>query len=268
MVAEVEKAAEPSRLAEALAWPDQVRAVTIVDQATYDTVAGLKLNLAAFRKTIVEEFKVMKDAAYKAHKAVCDKESDHLKPIVEAEELAVSAIKKWSAEQERLRLAEQRRIDAENRAREEEGRKRREAEAAAIRAEDERRAAELCAKDEEARLQRAYEAEAAGASAGELMEIINTPVVEVPEVLPVEAYMEPAPISIPQVAAPTYEKQKGLGISTRWGARVFSIKDLCRAVADGKAPENFVMPNMPALNARAKSDQTGMNVPGVRAVKE
>ncbi len=265
MVAELE--VTPS-FPEALTWPERAKSIAIRDQESYDLAANMKMDLAALRKKIVEEFAPMKEAAHKAHKAITTKENEYLAPIEQAEKLLVGTLKAWTAEQERLRIAEQRRMEAEARAREEEDRQRRIAEAAAIRAEDERRAAELRRQDEEARLAAALEAQVVGASEETVAVILETPVIDVPEVAPVEAYMEPAAMVIPQVAAPTYERAKGLGISTRWGARVFSIKDLCRAVADGKAPENFVLPNMPALNARAKSDQTGMNVPGVRAVKE
>lgn len=83
-----------------------------------------------------------------------------------------------------------------------------------------------------------------------------------------EIYVEPAPYVPPPIAAPTYEKVTGLGITRRWGAEVTDIKKLCRAVADGVVPESYVLPNMPALNARASADKQSLIIPGVRSVQK
>jgi len=83
-----------------------------------------------------------------------------------------------------------------------------------------------------------------------------------------EVYVEPAPYIPPPIAAPTYEKVTGLGITRRWGAEVTDIKKLCRAVADGVVPESYVLPNMPALNARASADKQSLIIPGVRSLQK
>lgn len=83
-----------------------------------------------------------------------------------------------------------------------------------------------------------------------------------------EVYVEPAPYVPPPIAAPTYEKVTGLGITRRWGADVTDIKKLCRAVADGVVPESYVLPNMPALNQRAQADKQALVLPGVRSIQK
>ncbi len=248
---------------EALTLPEQAKAIAIRDQATYNQAADFKKNLAGWRKKIVEEFAPMKEAAHKAHKAITAKENEYLAPITQAEGMVVVAIKQWVIEQEQRRKIEQARMEREAREAAEADRLRREAEAKAIRAEELRQAEELRLKDEALRLERAAEAERTG---GDVDAALNTPVIEVPEVAPIEAYIAPPAPVAPVVAAPTFEAAKGLGIRQTWGAEVTSIRLLCAAVANGEVPEFYIQANLVALNARARSDQSMMKVPGVRAV--
>jgi hypothetical protein len=109
---------------------------------------------------------------------------------------------------------------------------------------------------EEARLLKIREeqieaAENAGAEAGLVKAICEEP-------LP-----EPAPVSVP-----AYQKPAGITTRETWNAQVTSIKELCRAVAEGKVPETYVSANMTALNARARADKQLMNIPGVCAISD
>jgi hypothetical protein len=226
---------------EALTLPEQAKAITINSAETYTQAANFKITLSTWRKKIVDEFAPMKESAHKAHKAITAKEGEYLKPITEAEATLKAAIVKWQDEQEKLRRIEQARLEAEARAAAEADRKRREEEAAAIRK-----------AEEEAALNAAI-------AAGE------DDVVPLP---PVEAYIEPVSYVPPPIAAPTYEPVKGLGITRRWSAEVTDIKKLCRAVADGVVPETYVLPNMPALNARASADKQSLVIPGVRSLQK
>lgn len=248
---------------EALTLPEQAKAIAVRDQATYNQAADFKRTLAGWRKKIVEEFAPMKEAAHKAHKAITSKENEYLAPITQAEGMVAIEIRKFEDEQKRIQAAEQRRLEEEARLAAEEDRKRREAEAAEIRAAELKAAEELRQKDEALRLERAAEAERNG---GDVDAALNTPVIEVPEVAPIEAYVAPPAPVAPVVAAPTFEAAKGLGIRRTWGAEVFNLKMLCAAVATGEVPESYVQPNLVALNARARSDQSMFKVPGCRAV--
>ncbi len=73
------------------------------------------------------------------------------------------------------------------------------------------------------------------------------------EAPPPPAYLPPAP-----------EQAKGTSFRSVWKADVTSVKDLCKAVADGTASVNLVLPNTPALNAFAKATKGGVKIPGVR----
>ena len=51
-----------------------------------------------------------------------------------------------------------------------------------------------------------------------------------------------------------------------WSAECFDIVALCKAIAEGKASKELVMPNGPALNKLATALKSTLNIPGVRAV--
>lgn len=76
-----------------------------------------------------------------------------------------------------------------------------------------------------------------------------------------------APVPVPSpVVLPTFQKADGLSTRKTWAAELSDIKALCRAVAEGKASPEYVLPNMVALNKLASAMKTTFNIPGVRAV--
>ena len=52
---------------------------------------------------------------------------------------------------------------------------------------------------------------------------------------------------------------------TQWYAEGQDIKTLCKAVANGKVPSEFVIFNMPVLNKMAIALKSSMDIPGVKA---
>jgi hypothetical protein len=106
------------------------------------------------------------------------------------------------------------------------------------------------AEEEEAarRAQLAFEMEDAGAEEAQIEEVVSAPVVVVAEAV-----------------APTYQKASGVSRRDNWKARVTDVKKLAKAVAAGKVPVEYILPNQQALDNRAKADQTTMNVPGVES---
>ena len=118
--------------------------------------------------------------------------------------------------------------------------------------EEERRLQEEA--DERARaenLQAAIDAEGQGVSQQDVDAILN------------------APVNTPRVvAAPAAVAPKGISGRETWSAVVDSIKDLCRAVVDGKVPPQAVSGNMKYLDARARADKGLLAIPGVRAIME
>jgi hypothetical protein len=99
----------------ALSIRDEAKALHIQDQETYDRAAAKFNGVCALEKEITGHYGPMKDAAHKAHKAVCDAEKEILAPVQEAKRILSRSIGAWDAEQERKRQEEQRRLEAEAR---------------------------------------------------------------------------------------------------------------------------------------------------------
>jgi hypothetical protein len=103
----------------------------------------------------------------------------------------------------------------------------------------------------------------------ETVEDLDTPVFAVPEAAPLEAFIAPAAPVVQLVAAPTFDRMKGLGIrKSVYKGRVTDMKKLAAAVVAGTAPESFLTPNQPAINARVKSDGRDFKVPGIELYEE
>lgn len=81
-----------------------------------------------------------------------------------------------------------------------------------------------------------------------------------------EEILEREPMVAPP--PPPRARPKVSGVSTRetWKAQVTDIRALCKAIGEGKVATTLVQPNMPALNAQARSLKAEMKIPGVRAV--
>src|SRR3990172_5848069 len=75
-------------------------------------VKGLK----ELKDKIIDYFKPLKEAAYKAHKAITQKENDELTPIDEADRMVRQSISAYLMEQEAIRKAAQEQLEAEARA--------------------------------------------------------------------------------------------------------------------------------------------------------
>lgn len=103
---------------------------------------------------------------------------------------------------------------------------------------------------EEERLANAVAVEETGASEEEVEAVLEIPV---------------APLRVTQ--QPAYQRAAGTSVSYRWSGEVTDIKALCRAIADGKVPTNFVTANVAAINKMACAQREMFNLPGCRAVK-
>jgi hypothetical protein len=97
----------------ALSVRDEANAIAIVDQQTYDAAAAKFNGVCALEKEITGHYAPMKEAAHKAHKAVCDAEKQILAPVQEAKRILSRSIGAWDEEQDRLRREEQRRLELE-----------------------------------------------------------------------------------------------------------------------------------------------------------
>jgi hypothetical protein len=52
-------------------------------------------------------------------------------------------------------------------------------------------------------------------------------------------------------------------LRTTWDFRVTNMRDLCRAIADGRAPEDFVITNDPVIKAAIRGDKGRRDCPGL-----
>lgn len=73
------------------------------------------------------------------------------------------------------------------------------------------------------------------------------------------------PITVAPVIIAPIQTAQGASISKRWFAEVTDLKALCRAVADGHLPIEYVQPNMVVLNKVAVALKEGFVVPGVKS---
>ena len=73
----------------------------------------------------------------------------------------------------------------------------------------------------------------------------------------------PLTVTLPKFTAPS-----GLSRRSTWKAEVKSFQDLVLAVAEGRAPIAYLLPNEQALNLQAKALKNEMSIPGVVAVEE
>lgn len=99
---------------------DKTTTIKIVDQTTYDQAAA-EFNAAChLEKQITDHYAPLKQKAHEAHKAICSAEKEMLNPVLQAKQSLSMAIGAWDTEQERIRIAEQRRLEEEARQRAEE----------------------------------------------------------------------------------------------------------------------------------------------------
>lgn len=215
----------------ALSLVDQAGMVKITDPKSYEVAGFLWKTIGEVMKEVAETFDPIISATHKAHTQACDQKKKYFVPLQNAYKEVKRLMGVWEAEQEQIRLAEQKRLEDEARKAEEERRLQE-----AIEAEAEAKANGLTAQEA------AQEAEA----------VLQTPVYVAPVVLPK---------AMPKIAGgPVYREI--------WSAEIISIKDLCRAVADGKASTEYVIGNMPVLNKMATALKQTLNVPGVRAISK
>jgi len=137
----------------------QARAMVITDQATYNAVVEMRVQLKALRDAIEEAHREPKEAKYQDWKAEVAAEKSELAPVQEVEGVLKALTFAWDAAQEAARRAEQARLEAEARK-----------------------------KVEDEALAAAEAAQAAGAGAQEVEAILETPIVAPPVVAP-KAYV-------------------------------------------------------------------------------
>ena len=201
---------------------DQAKALDIVDRQSYHLAAERLLGVAELRREITAHHAPMKKAAHTAWQETIAAEKKLLEPVEQAERIYKSGIATYESEQ--------RRIEAEARAKAE---------------------AEARRQVEEAREREIQQAENEGADAQEVAAMIAAPLVVTP----------------PQVE-PSFQHAKGVSTAMNWKGQVTSLESLVKAIAAGQANVNLVKPDESAINALARATRGTLQIPGIRFYHE
>lgn len=172
----------------------QASEIVVRDPASQTVASDLLLAIAGMRREIADTFKPMKDAAYKAHKTICDQERTLDDPLARAERALKDQIGAFVQEQNRL-AAEQERLARE--------------------AEQERSTREATERSQELALEQAIDLEARGQTKAAEAVLAN-PAPVAPR------YVAPAPV------APNVAQVKGVTTSTTWDFRITDINAIPR----------------------------------------
>ncbi len=87
--------------------------IVVKDQATRDTAIDYLRRVKTARKRVEDYFGPLKKSAHETWKGIVAKEKELLEPLDAAERKAKVAVSGYDQEQEKIRLAEQRRLQAE-----------------------------------------------------------------------------------------------------------------------------------------------------------
>lgn len=254
-----------------LSRPDlEVRVTSVIQEARLLIVSD-QSSLDAASAFVLEKIKPLIAEAHATFDPICEKahatwqeaikqRKRHIEPLEQAESIAKAGISVFIRKQEELRRAEEARLQREA---EEKARLERLQAAALARAEEER----LRREREEERERLLEQAEREGAPAEEIKALAEAPLEVENAGLADAIASEPLRVE-PVRVAPTYQRPAGIVSRETWSAKVWSIRELCKAVGDGRLPESYVSANMTALNARARADRHLLNIPGVRAISD
>lgn len=236
---------------QALTLRQQADALAITDQDALDAAAAFVAEvIIPLRKEAEAVFDPICKAAHEAHRKATEGRAKVLEPIATAERTVRGSINRYLTEQERLRIAEQQRLDAIARA---------ERENAERQARDERENALREAEElVEAEIQTM---EAAGIVVDDVKvaELMERGMGDIPLL---SRFREP--ITAPIVAR-SYVAPKGISTRETWKAEVIDLHQLAAHVAR-TGQTGLISADMTALNRMAGALQKQFNIPGVRAV--
>jgi uncharacterized protein YhaN len=214
----------------ALSLVEQAGMVKIEDAKGYEVAGFLWKTIGEVMKEVSETFDPLIEAAHRNHKLALEKKAKFYAPLDKAKRDVKQLMSAWDAEQERLRLAEQKRLEEEAR-----------------KAEEERRLQEAIEAEEEAKANGLTAQEAAQEAEAVLQEPIYV-----------------APVVIQK----TTPKVQGVVFREIWKAQVVDLRALVNAVAAGKAPIQALKADEVFLGQQARSLKSALNLPGVKSFSE
>lgn len=210
---------------EAASWPEQARALAVVDDATSVRASEMLKGIKALRQRIAETFDPHIKRAHDAHRALCREKQEAEAPLTEAETILKRGLVAYDDAQEAARRVRERELEEQAR-REEETRR----------------------LDAAAALER--EAQAAGDP---------TLLYEAEEMI-----AAPVPTPVVSVAKTT-PKVAGIVYRDNWKAHPdVDVKALAAAITSGAVSVTLLLPNMTALNQLARATKGSQPIPGVR----
>ena len=233
----------------ALSIVDQAKLVKVTDSETYTAAGFIWKSLKDMMKEVDEAWDKNIKLWHEGHKNALADKARYYQPLDTASRMIKSLMSDYDAEQERIRQAEQRRLEEIARKEEEERR----------RVELERLEAERKAEEERI-LQAAQAAELAGETdkAGELLESA----VNFGEAVKQEAAaIQAEPVYVPPVVIPKSvpKMQGGPVYRTIWK---FRIKDV------SLIPRQYMIPDEKAIGGVVRSTQGKITIPGIEAYEE
>ena len=175
---------------QSLTIPERATTLRIIDAKTYSRAGNFWKEIRAIRAKVADSFDPLIKHVHAFHKATLAKKEEIDKPLENAERFVKSSMNTWNAEQERIRIAEQRRLEE-----------------IARKAEEERLLQEAIVTEAEARASGASKEEAAQEAAA----IIEKPVYVPPIIIPKE---------VPKVT--------GMSFRTIWKFRIIDIAKIPR----------------------------------------
>jgi hypothetical protein len=221
---------------DAVRWSNEVKSLTITDadgcvQASYllRSIKGVRSDIQRWFAPHVEGAMETKRKAEAARKALVDEQERMEAPLVHAEGLVKRALLAWEQEQERVRLAEQARLQSE--------------------------------------AQRLAEEQTLAAAAELELHANRTGDVEMLE--EAEAILAQPIDAPPVVVKASQPKVQGITYRDNWTVHPdVNVRVLAAAVAKGDAPVTFLVPNMTALRQWAKATQGSQSMPGVQVIND
>lgn len=98
---------------------EKTREYRITTAEDHEAAGAFLRRIARFKDDVVERFRLAKDLAHKAHRAICEAEKNELAPALAAEARIRRAMGDYALEEDRKRKIEQARLQAEQRERDE-----------------------------------------------------------------------------------------------------------------------------------------------------
>jgi len=197
-------------------------AIVVSDDASFEQAGAFLKDVKRRENGWTEFFEPLLRQAVDTHKAILARKKEVFSPLEKAEGIVKGKVVRYNLEQAEIAARIQR-----------------EQEAAARKAEEDRRLADAAAAVE------------AGIPEEAVMETFDAPIV---------------PMSV--APAPPPPKVAGLSFATSYKAEMTSLHELVKFVAANPSHLNLLLPNMTALHSMAKAQKEGLSLPGIRVVKE